>query len=140
MGKFKKFSGICILALCLVCLSLGLNFVQPTSSAVALGSTWTYDPEAQTLTYYGSRVLENVTASGYDLTIGNTEDYIYPDLDLSGGVEADAEGNQYVIKTIANDAFKNNGSIGELLLPDTLSSIGNNAFSDCTSLYSVRLY
>ena len=132
MGKFKKFAGVCILALCLVCLSLGLNFIEPVSQTVALGSAWTYDPEAQTLTY-GSVVLENVTASGYGLTIGSNTGFSGA-LDLSSGVDG------YTVVAIADMAFFNDqgaSALTSVILPEGLETIGQGAFMMAMNLSEV---
>lgn len=92
-------------------------------------AAWTYDSAAQTLTQ-GGVVLENVTASGTKLTIGNNKtNTTATDLDFSTGVEGG-----YSVTQIAQDAFNGNTSVTSLVLPDTLTWIGQSAFISCSNL------
>ncbi len=45
----------------------------------------------------------------------------------------------YIVQTIASDAFRNNTAIESVILPEGLTSIGNDAFSGCTSLSKITL-
>ena len=102
---------------------LALSFALPASAA------WTYDSSAQTLTQ-GAVVLQNVTASGTKLTIGNNKtNATATDLDFSTGVEGG-----YSVAQIAQDAFNGNTSVTSLVLPDTLTWIGQSAFINCSNL------
>ena len=102
---------------------LALSFALPASAA------WTYDSSAQTLTQ-GAVVLQNVTASGTKLTIGNNKtNATATDLDFSTGVEGG-----YTVPQIAQDAFNGNTSVTSLVLPDTLTWIGQSAFINCSNL------
>ncbi len=99
------------------------------SAASAAATPWTYDSGARTLTR-GTVVLQNVTANGTALTINdNRSNATAVDVDLSEGV---ADG--YSVVTIAQTAFNGNSSITNVVFPDTLVSIGNNAFSSCANL------
>ena len=90
---------------------------------------WVYDSGAQTLTR-GTVVLENVTASGSNLTIGdNKSNATAVELDFSEGV---AEG--YAITAIAKSAFNGNKNVTALVLPDTLVSVGESAFMSCSNI------
>ena len=72
-------------------------------AALPVFASWTYDSSGKTLTQ-GSVVLQNVTASGTKLTIGdNKTNTTATDLDFSTGVEGG-----YTVTQIAQDAF--NGS------------------------------
>lgn len=97
--------------------------------ALPASAEWTYDPSAQTLTQ-GTVVLQNVTASGTKLTIGNNKtNTTATDLDFSTGVAGG-----YTVTQIAQDAFNANTSVTSLVLPDTLTWIGQSAFIGCSNL------
>lgn len=102
--------------------------------AVLLAQTatavWVYDGEAKTLTQ-GSVVLQNVSVNnGTELKIGNNQTNATAiDVDLSTGVEGG-----YIITTIDASAFSANTYITSIKFPDTLITLGNNSFRDCTSL------
>ena len=99
------------------------------SAASAAAAPWAYDPGTRTLTR-GTVVLQNVTANGTALTINdNRSNATAVDVDLSDGV---ADG--YSVVAIAQTAFNGNSSITNVVFPDTLVSIGNNAFSSCANL------
>ena len=103
----------------------------PTALLLALpaAAEWTYDPSAQTLAQ-GTVVLENVTANGTKLTIGNNKTNASDvELDLSTGV---ADG--YEIASIAASAFDGNKNVVSLVLPDTLASVGQSAFISCSNI------
>lgn len=99
------------------------------SLALPAAAEWSYDPSAQTLTQ-GSVVLQNVTANGTKLTIGNNKSNATAvALDLSTGV---ADG--YEIASIAASAFDGNKNVTSLVLPDTLVSVGQSAFINCSNI------
>ena len=111
----------------------GFRIAAPAALALALvlpaAAEWTYDSSAQTLTQ-GSVVLQNVTASGTKLTIGNNKSTATAvALDLSTGV---ADG--YEIASIAASAFDGNKNVTSLVLPDTLVSVGQSAFINCSNI------
>lgn len=56
---------------------------------------------------------------------------------LSGGLTA--EGKQYGLTTIENQAFAGCPDLGKVELPVTLASIGEKAFSDCVSLKDIKV-
>ncbi len=98
-------------------------------AALPVFASWTYDSSGKTLTQ-GSVVLQNVTASGTKLTIGdNKTNTTATDLDFSTGVEGG-----YSVAQIAQDAFNGNTSVTSLVLPDTLTWIGQSAFINCSNL------
>ena len=98
-------------------------------AALPVFASWTYDSSGKTLTQ-GSVVLQNVTASGTKLTIGdNKTNTTATDLDFSTGVEGG-----YTVTQIAQDAFNGNTSVTSLILPDTLTWIGQSAFINCSNL------
>lgn len=106
-----------------------LTLQLPLAFALPAVAAWTYDPSAQTLTQ-GTVVLQNVTASGTKLTIGdNKTNTTATDLDFSTGVEGG-----YTVTQIAQDAFNANTSVTSLVLPDTLTWIGQSAFISCSNL------
>lgn len=98
-------------------------------AALPVFASWTYDSSNKTLTQ-GSVVLQNVTASGTKLTIGdNKTNTTATDLDFSTGIE-----DGYTLTQFAQDAFKGNTSVTSLVLPDTLTWIGQSAFDSCSNL------
>ena len=97
--------------------------------ALPAAAEWSYDPSAQTLTQ-GSVVLANVTANGAKLTIGNNKSNATAvALDFSTGVAGG-----YEIASIAASAFDGNKNITSLVLPDTLTSVGQSAFISCSNI------
>lgn len=105
-----------------VCLSILLSSVVATAE-------WVYNPTDKTLSQ-GTVVLNNVTASGIKLTIGdNKGNATVGELDFSSGI---ADG--YVLDRIADDAFNGNLNVTKLVLGDTITTIGRSAFIGCTNL------
>ena len=97
--------------------------------ALPAAAEWSYDPSAQTLTQ-GSVVLANVTANGAKLTIGNNKSNATAvALDFSTGVAGG-----YEIASIAASAFDGNKNVTSLVLPDTLTSVGQSAFISCSNI------
>lgn len=102
--------------------------------AVLLAQTatavWVYDGEAKTLTQ-GSVVLQNVSVNnGTELKIGNNKtNTTAVDVDLSTGVEGG-----YIITTIDASAFSDNSYITSIKFPETLITLGNYSFSNCSNL------
>lgn len=90
---------------------------------------WTFDPSAKTLKQ-GSVVLNNVTASGTKLTIGdNKTNETVVELDFSTGI---ADG--YVLDKISDNAFRSNQNVTKLVLGDSVTHIGTSAFIECANL------
>ncbi|MBQ8112215.1 MAG: leucine-rich repeat domain-containing protein [Kiritimatiellae bacterium] len=110
-----------------------MKFVLAALAAFALAqmsfAEWAYDSSAKTLTQ-GTVVLQNVTASGTNLTIGdNKTNATAVDLDFSTGV---ADGCK--LTQIGQSAFENSTYVTTLVLPDTLTWIGQSAFNGCSNL------
>ena len=102
---------------------------------------WTYDAAAGTLTRQvdaGRIVLQNVTASGTDLTIGDNRWTTIRGtvLDLTAPI-TDENGTSYQIVAISSEAFRGNVFIVELYLPDGLQQLGRYAFTECKALEKV---
>lgn len=90
---------------------------------------WVYDSTAKTLTQ-GTVVLNNVTAAGTKLTIGdNKANETAVELDFSTGF---ADG--YQLNSIAESAFDLNKYVTKLVLGDTITYIGKSAFYGCENL------
>ena len=109
-----------------------MKHIAPAFLALACAlpatASWTYDPSARTLTQ-GAIVLQNVSASGTKLMIGdNKSNATATDLDFSTGVDGG-----YTITQIANNAFDQNKNVTNLVLPDTLTYIGQSAFYACSN-------
>ena len=49
------------------------------------------------------------------------------------------DGKAYAVVAIANESFKENTAIKEVIIPDTVTTIGSRVFADCTSLESVTI-
>ncbi len=98
------------------------------AAAPAAADQWVYDSGTRTLSR-GTVVLQNVSASGANLTIGdNRSNATATDLDFSVGVEGG-----YAITQIANNAFDQNKNVTNLVLPDTVTWIGQSAFYGCSN-------
>lgn len=100
---------------------------------------WIYDSTAKTLTR-GTVVLQNVTANGTNLTIGvNFPNTTATDLDFSVPIDGG-----WTITSISADSFGRNPNHDQpqeynptptnLVLPATLTFLGNHAFRACTNL------
>ena len=50
------------------------------------------------------------------------------------------EGVEYKVTSIAEGAFKNNTNLKELSIPESIVSIGDDAFAGCTNLEKIHLY
>ena len=92
---------------------------------------WLYDANAKTITDRSSTL--KVTASGTALTISTGHAAVGAILDFSAPI-TDAEGNPYTLVGIAYQALKGRTSITKVVYPDTLRTIGGEAFNGCTSL------
>ena len=105
-----------------VCLSILLSSVVATAE-------WVYNPTDKTLSQ-GTVVLNNVTENKGALVIGdNKANETAIELDFSTGVA-----DNYYIKEIAKSAFNGNLNVTRLVLPDTITYIGESAFLGCSNL------
>lgn len=91
----------------------------------------------------------NVGLSNYELVRvkDQNSNYLFVPKNITGLFESGqyVDNNKYLvggdsvtITAIGNGAFKGSG-IGEVIIPDSISFIGNDAFKDCSSLKSVSL-
>lgn len=58
---------------------------------------------------------------------------------LSGVVEIPSELHGFTVSRIEKAGFKNNTKITQVVIPDTIKSIGEYAFYNCTSLSSIEI-
>ena len=99
------------------------------AAAPAAADQWVYDASAKTLSR-GTVVLQNVTASGTSLTIGdNKSNATATAVDLSVGVAGG-----YAVTKMSSEAFRGNTALLDVVLPDTLASLGGRTFQQCTAL------
>ncbi len=75
---------------------------------------------------------EDIDGYAVETYRGNTEKLVIP------ASFADDSGQTIDVKTIADNAFSNN-SFSEIILPDTIESIGARAFSGCVNLHEIRI-
>ena len=114
---------------------LGYTF---TVTKPATWGEWLYDAQAQTLTRLSDNLtLQNVTAGGTSLTIGEQYSFQSTELDLTGAI-TDADGTAYTITALAQRAFIGY-KLAAVTLPDGLQSIGDNAFSRCSALTAIDI-
>ena len=114
---------------------LGYTF---TVTKPATWGEWLYDAQAQTLTRLSDNLtLQNVTAGGTSLTIGEQYSFQSTELDLTGAI-TDADGTAYTITALAQRAFIGY-EFAAVTLPDGLQSIGDNAFSRCSALTAIDI-
>ncbi|WP_455633537.1 leucine-rich repeat protein, partial [Parabacteroides sp.] len=95
-------------------------------------SSWEYDSAAKTLTL-DKIVINNVTADGKKLTIGDNSTLDLSELSLPDSAK-DESGKAYAISAIANNAFMQCAALAKIEIPATVKTIGNNAFIACKSL------
>ncbi|MBO7299195.1 MAG: leucine-rich repeat protein, partial [Kiritimatiellae bacterium] len=112
--------------------------VQGDLVDLGLLNSWLYDEEAKTLTLsakseVASVVIENVTADGSDLTIGNNKLCKYPNIDLSCHIYGD-----YKIVKIDSNAFQNSLILTRVILPEELTIIQESVFDSCSNLEYVE--
>ena len=102
-----------------------------------------YNNESQLFVHFidGSEIiLQNVTfnSDGQNtLTIGAQLDSISGALDLSGTISG--PGGTYTITTIGDEAFENCTGLTSITLPASVTSIGDNAFGRCSSLTAITV-
>ena len=114
---------------------LGYTF---TVTKPATWGEWLYDAQAQTLTRLSDNLtLQNVTAGGTSLTIGEQYSFQSTELDLTGAI-TDADGTAYAITALAQRAFIGH-EFAAVTLPDGLESIGSYAFYRCISLAAIDI-
>ena len=114
---------------------LGYTF---TVTKPATWGEWLYDAQAQTLTRLSDNLtLQNVTAGGTSLTIGEQYSFQSTELDLTGAI-TDADGTAYTITALAQRAFIGY-KLAAVTLPDGLQSIGEEAFRGCSALTSIDI-
>ena len=85
------------------------------------GTGWKYDESTKTLTLSG----DEVDWTGFADYKSTTKKVVFS--------------NNYTVKTIADNAFKNFSKLKQIEIPDCVTSIGNEAFESCSSLTSVSL-
>ena len=122
------------------CIALVLAALCTASASAA----WLYDGSGSTKTLTetdppdgGPAWVLKCTVSGSDLTVSGVQTAgTNAVLDLSASV-ADANATPYAIVAIGNSAFKQNGTIEEVRLPNTLATIGMESFNNCPLLTKV---
>ncbi|MCD8305996.1 MAG: leucine-rich repeat domain-containing protein [Prevotella sp.] len=107
---------------CLLCIPLLLLGVQARA----------YDFEADDAN--GNRL--SYTISGTNVSVASETTY-------SGNViipetVTDGDGNEYTVTSIEASGFANGASLTSVTIPSTITSIGNDAFQNCTSLATVN--
>ena len=132
--KKRFLSLLCVLALC-------LGLLPVTASAA--GQEWTYNSSTQTLTCtIGEETitLNNVKADARNnLTIGNNFAFSGTTLDLSGTVTDESGSSTYTITSIGDNAFSNCSGLISIEMSTSLTSIGQKAFYGCSGLTSIEL-
>ena len=97
---------------------------------------WIYDGEANTITIGedNEQIILGVTlANTKELTITGVKTLPTAELDLTGGIASTDESDEteYTIVGIASNAFQGK-TLSKVTLPETLATIGNEAFKDAT--------
>ncbi|MBR2186989.1 MAG: leucine-rich repeat domain-containing protein, partial [Lachnospiraceae bacterium] len=89
----------------------------------------------------GSGFLFTINEDGKTATIARnfeqdpvTNSYTQIDSDLKIPEIVSESGIEYTVTGVGESAFENKGYMGELILPDTLTDIGNRAFCGCVDL------
>ena len=102
--------------------------------AVFRPAYWLYDAEAGTISDgFG---CFKASAEGRDLTLGRFQSHADGMLDLSLPIR-DANGVEYVLKTIGESCCEGCQTLTALKLPETVEVFGDHAFSACRKLTSV---
>ena len=103
-------------------------------AAVGRAADWTFDGSTSPKTITdGTSVLKVSVADTTNLTLTSGHTTVGEELDFSGKV-TDAGGTEYYIVGIANSAFSGKTNIKKVVYPDTLRTIGGEAFKGCSSL------
>lgn len=126
----KKWALAVLMAICLV---------LPAQPGIARAAEqgWIYDPAAETLTS-GTTVLNNVTADGDELSIGDSSGAEIVHLDLTKPV-ADKNNNGYSITQIDFPGFRGSKSLQSVNLPNSIRKISSFSFSECPALTTINL-
>ena len=80
-------------------------------------------------TYLGSKKINTI----YDISVSTSLDDF-----LNGTITSLNQDQLSGIKEVRKEAFYNQTSLSSVVFPNTLKSIGDNAFSGCSSLSYVR--
>lgn len=101
-------------------------------------NSWVYDPNALTLSFGGNVlaeqvVLQNVTANGLELSIGDNQTCKAEKIDFSCKIIGD-----YSIVSIDALAFYNNDILCQIILPEEITEINDSTFSNCSLLKYVE--
>lgn len=112
----------------LVAMGLAVGFAVAPAQA-----DWFYDASAKTISD-GTSTL-TVSASGTELSIGAGHAAVGETLDFSMPVTDGSE--SYAIVEIKYNAFNGKAAIKKVVYPDTLRTIGGQAFQNCGSLAEV---
>ena len=112
---FKKIIG-------LLCLSLAMSMIVP---ATAVAQTVEVDGIAYAINVgdgYAS-VSKNNNTAAEDVALGDSVEY---------------KSRKYVVTAILANAFENNIRLKSIRLPKNLKTIGNSAFNKCSSLTAIE--
>ena len=112
----------------------GTDVVFPPFTTLFDPGYWVYDAETQRLLRGNIMAVNDVTADGKSLTIGNNRENTNPtlvDLDLSIGIEGG-----YSVVAIAKEAFYHNSALTNAVLPDSVTTLGDGAFDTAANLVS----
>lgn len=115
-------------------------FVFIPRESFAASGDWIYDEQAATLTNEEGIVINNVTANGNELTIGNNENGSFTTIDLTGEIKDSSNTTtNYAITSIGHWAFYQCASLNEINIPNSVISIGEYAFSGCNALKEINI-
>lgn len=113
-------------------------FVFIPRESFAASGDWIYDEQAAILTNEEGTVINNVTANGNELTIGNNENGSFTTIDLTGEIK-DVSGEEYRIVSIRDWAFYNCIRLTEVSIPSSITLIGEGAFYNCIGLTEITI-
>ncbi len=100
-------------------------------------------PEPAIEKFYGNEMLGEIKADGLTFTVydngaevtgaySTDEDFVIPET-------VDYEGGSYEVKAIADQAFSFDSMVYSLIIPDTVTTVGNYAVKECKFLISVYI-